>query len=360
MTVNQSPAESVSSFVGEEDQSQMYMAVKGRRRRPSAKLLDVLQTGSELSLQCAVAEVVMNADDADLVINPRSSPVLIEKIATSVWRTRRQSLTPKRKISEEVKEELPAAPSVVSEDKHDVDLDQSLGGDAGAESKRKRGRPFKGQEKPIEERLLMETSKIRRLIEDVLRKNPASLMCSKLRQIVADIDSVIMEHEQLRMRPAARALILSDDGYVLLVKFEFGQRGVFWAMPGGGKEEHETFVEALERELKEEVGLEEFVLGPHIWNREQLIPNFGEWDGQREQIFLVQVPQRFDPNPAMTWEQLNSENIFEIRWWSLEELMAAKDDSTEGGSLWAPRDLAELATAIAKNGPPSSPLDIGV
>jgi len=398
MTISESQAESVSSFVGiggDDDQTtQMYMAVKGRKRKPSAKLLDVLQEDTEpriiappitgfpeLSLECAVAETVMNATDAGWMINPRSSPVLIEKIAAHVWRMsgvkKRQSTTPRRKISspasleeivkpeptaaeDETKVEEPLVPGTVDEKQEISVLDDHAA--ETAESKRKRGRPFKGQEKPIEERLLMETAKIRRLIEDVLRKNSAaSPMCLKLRQIVQDIDSVMLEQEHaLRMRPASRGLILSDDGHVLLVKFEFEKRGVFWAMPGGGREDNETFEEALVRELKEEVGLENFSIGPHIWNRQQMIPNFGHWHGQTEQIYLVKVGERFEPKPAMTWEQLNAENIFEIRWWSLDELLAAKDDQTEGGSIWGPKDLPELVVGIAKNGPPSSPIEIGV
>jgi hypothetical protein len=45
---------------------------------------------------------------------------------------------------------------------------------------------------------------------------------------------------------------------------------------------------------------------------------------------------------------------------TLDELLAAKDDQTEAGSIWVPKDLPELAVGIAKDGAPSSPLEIGV
>jgi hypothetical protein len=59
------------------------------------------------------------------------------------------------------------------------------------EVKRKRGRPFKGQEKPIEERLMIETCKIRRLIDDVIRKGDSSEFFTRLRKIASDLDSVM-------------------------------------------------------------------------------------------------------------------------------------------------------------------------
>ena len=410
---------SVSSVLGDDQDptSQMYLAVKGRKRKPSAKLLDVLQEdvvepvivhqssfrlpttvltsgAPELSLQCAVAETIMNEEDTEWILYPRASPVLIEKIPLHVWRMsatssrkppagQRSATTPKRKvaspppqptaavITEEEEEDRVEAKSepIFSEfkpeeigDEKPVDETTVSSDHLLAESKRKRGRPFKGQEKPIEERLLMETSKIRRLIEDILRKNSSNTMCLKLRQIVNDLDSVLQENER-SMRPASRALILTDDGcHILLVKFELEKRGVFWALPGGGKEEGESFEDALARELREEVGLSttNYTIGPHIWTREHLNENFGEYNGQREQVYLVRVGAKFEPSPSLSWDQLNAENIFEIRWWSMEELAAAKDDVTEGGSIWCPRDIWELVSGIVENGPPNSPLEIGV
>jgi len=63
---------------------------------------------------------------------------------------------------------------------------------AGGEVKRKRGRPFKGQEKPVEERLMIETCKIRRLIDDIMRKgNGESQLCLRLKNIARDLDEVL-------------------------------------------------------------------------------------------------------------------------------------------------------------------------
>ena len=59
---------------------------------------------------------------------------------------------------------------------------------------------------------------------------------------------------ELRIRPAARAIVLDPDDRILLVRFEFPD-GTFWATPGGGIEPGETPEEAVRRELAEEAGL---------------------------------------------------------------------------------------------------------
>ncbi|HEX7197698.1 MAG TPA: NUDIX domain-containing protein, partial [Candidatus Limnocylindria bacterium] len=70
----------------------------------------------------------------------------------------------------------------------------------------------------------------------------------------------------LRLRDAARAVILNPAGEVLLVRFEFPERSL-WACPGGGVEEAESHAQALRRELREEVGLDLERLGPCVWTR---------------------------------------------------------------------------------------------
>ena len=82
----------------------------------------------------------------------------------------------------------------------------------------------------------------------------------------------------LRIRPAARALVITPRHSTLLVRFEF-PAGTRWALPGGGLEAGEDHVTALRRELAEEVGLHDPEIGPHIWTREHRIAFInGLWD----------------------------------------------------------------------------------
>ena len=157
---------------------------------------------------------------------------------------------------------------------------------------------------------------------------------------------------ELRIRPAARAVVLDPDDRILLVRFEFPPRTV-WATPGGGIEPGESPEVAIRRELEEETGLAKPEIGPVIWTRLHIVPFIGgHWDGQREQYHLVRTPA-FEPEPRHSWEQLNAEHVFELRWWALHELGAAEEN-------FAPRRLPELMRDLVENGPPTAPIDAGV
>ena len=157
----------------------------------------------------------------------------------------------------------------------------------------------------------------------------------------------------LRLRPAARAVVLDPDDRILLVRFAFPDRTV-WATPGGGLDEGETYEQAIVRELEEEAGVAGFELGPWIWTRTHVFPfESGLWDGQVERYVLVRT-HSFEPVPRFSAEQLAAEHVTGIRWWTQEELAHA------GGVLFAPRRLPGLVAALLRDGPPGEPIDAGV
>lgn len=157
---------------------------------------------------------------------------------------------------------------------------------------------------------------------------------------------------QLRIREAARAVVVDPDDRIVLVRFEFPAKRV-WALPGGGLEPGETHEAALRRELVEELGLLEPDIGRCVWQRLHVITFLdGKWDGQRERHFLVRVPV-FEPRPRLSWEQLNSEYMFEIRWWTLDQLERSEE-------TFAPARLPALVRDLVTNGPPPAPIDAGV
>ncbi|MFC6715485.1 NUDIX domain-containing protein [Branchiibius cervicis] len=150
-----------------------------------------------------------------------------------------------------------------------------------------------------------------------------------------------------RLRESVRALILDERDKVLLVRFQFGPAR-FWANPGGGIEAGEDRLTALQRELREEVGLDVDTLGPEVWTKTAYFPMNG-CDGQVDHIHLVRT-SHFTPKPEFTDQQLRDEGVQEIRWWSVDEIL----NSTE---VFAPRALRELLPDVLRR-VPDQPLTI--
>ena len=151
----------------------------------------------------------------------------------------------------------------------------------------------------------------------------------------------------LRIREAVRAIVLDSADRILLVRFEF-PTGTRWALPGGGIERDESSIDALHRELAEEVGLIDVTIGAYVWDRLHIIPFInGEWDGQHEQIHLVRTAA-FNPAPQLSWAELNAEFVFELRWWTISEIESSP-------ATFVPKGLAchlrTLLLAGAANGP---------
>jgi len=156
----------------------------------------------------------------------------------------------------------------------------------------------------------------------------------------------------VRLREGARAVIFDPADRILLVRFTFPDLWL-WAMPGGGLDPGESHEQAVIRELGEEAGLDDVVLGLWIWTRTHIHPSLdGRWDGQRDRYYLVRA-SAFEPVPRFTAEQLASEHVTAIRWWTQDELAASEE-------LFAPRRLPELVAALLRDGPPGEPIDVGV
>ena len=157
---------------------------------------------------------------------------------------------------------------------------------------------------------------------------------------------------ELRLRQAARAIVLDPDDRILLVGFEL-PHVTLWETPGGGLIGDETHEQAVRRELREEAGLEDVELGPVVWLRTHVVPmGDGRWDGQAERFYLVRAPA-FEPAPGLSWDELRAEGMTDIRWWALDEL----EETTE---LLAPRRLPLLLRELLRDGPPAEPIDVGV
>jgi 8-oxo-dGTP pyrophosphatase MutT (NUDIX family) len=134
-----------------------------------------------------------------------------------------------------------------------------------------------------------------------------------------------------RLRPAVRAVVTDPARRILLVHFDFPWDdtlpGGLWACPGGGIDPGESHPEALVRELREELGLEFDDPGTAMWSREQVFV-MERWDGQHDTFYWLQV-EPFDPRPGLSEEDLRSENVDMMRWWSYDELVHAQRKGRE-------------------------------
>jgi double-stranded uracil-DNA glycosylase len=155
-------------------------------------------------------------------------------------------------------------------------------------------------------------------------------------------------------RPSVRAVVLDDDDRVLLFRHPTANDPGRWLCPGGALEAGESDVEALRRELREELHVEPDVVGPWLWTRRHVWAWNGTAYETTEQIALVRVDAQSvqaDPSDSMFFGGV--EQGFEHRWWTLGELESTAD-------CFSPRRLPALAADLLRNGPPEAPIDAGV
>lgn len=132
----------------------------------------------------------------------------------------------------------------------------------------------------------------------------------------------------MRERKASRLLVINPAMEVLLFRFVHKEGPLagknYWATPGGGVEEGETFEAAAIRELREETGIKvQAVQLPLAENRFPMMLPSGETVLAVEQYFLVHVPDAIVSRAEWTLEE--TQVMEDHHWWSAQALRLTSD-----------------------------------
>ncbi|HJU36123.1 MAG TPA: NUDIX domain-containing protein [Gaiellaceae bacterium] len=132
----------------------------------------------------------------------------------------------------------------------------------------------------------------------------------------------------LPIREGVRAVVVAPDRRTLLIHY-VNEYETWWIPPGGGVDPGESDLEALQRELHEEIGLPDFEVGPLLFERAHHRRIEDDFGGQRNRYYLVRVPR---------FEVAELGEGSEARWFTVDELGVLPDP---------PRDIEELLSAAS-------------
>ena len=126
---------------------------------------------------------------------------------------------------------------------------------------------------------------------------------------------------------------------------------VFWCPVGGGIEAGESPEQAAMREVREETGLSDLELGPHIWNGQEKYNFNGTKRHAIETWFFARVAD-FEIDTS-GFSDIEQKSFIEYRWWTPAELASTRETLT-------PRRLSSLFNDLLLDGIPQVPTEIGL
>ena len=157
------------------------------------------------------------------------------------------------------------------------------------------------------------------------------------------------------IRRAVRAVFVDESEAVFLMRIvEPSSKQGWWITPGGAIDADESELEALAREIMEELGLDLSELGSPraVWRRRVQFSWADQPIDQEETFYLVRCT-RFGPPRCEDGDGADAYYVGEPRWWSVADLQTTSDNV-------APADLATLLARQMRSDIPVDPIDISV
>lgn len=138
-----------------------------------------------------------------------------------------------------------------------------------------------------------------------------------------------------------------------------------WVGPGGGVEGEESPVEALARELFEETGLVlmDAAAPAHVWTQENKFPEMEPhgYSGVTGHFFVVPLSAFTREGPLLdAVDHPYEDGVFDMRWWSLDEVEAASGQSILFAPRAFPRLMRDLLDTDRYEAMRRSPLTLGL
>jgi ADP-ribose pyrophosphatase YjhB (NUDIX family) len=135
----------------------------------------------------------------------------------------------------------------------------------------------------------------------------------------------------LRIRRAARVILLDPDDRVLLMRYDDSPpNGRHWSTPGGGLNAGERYRAAALRELAEETGWSDIELGDEVGRNSFVMEFGGKGIRQIERLYLARTDQACRDIKGVEAMHV-SDGIAAWRWWTLAELDATSEQVRPDG-----------------------------
>lgn len=153
-------------------------------------------------------------------------------------------------------------------------------------------------------------------------------------------------------RRAARVACFDPFGRIVLIRAidpADADKAPWWELPGGGLEGDETHAATCARELREEVGIVDAVVGPCVWTQHARF-RFAGWDfDQHERIHIATCGGVMSHETQL--EAFEAMAFQGARWWGIDELLAGDEPTV-------PLRLREFIADVASGQRPEPPIDI--